>query len=455
MTTNDNPQFERRMTSPERVLLMMPLNVVMVAKIKGTVDVERLTSVLDSLRKRHTLLAVRVVIDENDIAWYVSDGVPEFTINTIPRQTEDQWLQTAVEECKTSFPIETGPLVRFSLLHSPERSDLVICAHHAICDGMSLTYLIRDILRQLSDPDREVEILPEPPAITRDTVPSPPPANFIARGVIGLFNKLWARQNIRFDSNDLKRLHQEFWDKNRAAGVLAWEFPVGETKALISRCRAENVTVNTALWTAFIAAQYDVQGNTESYRSSAGLTVSTRDKLTVPVGEAFGFYASSLTAQLEYDPRRTFWDSARIFHKKIGDSLAKTNIFRSLSAELLAPTLLDSLYFSKYGLIKSRLSDKLVRQMNWQGTSYGHAITNVGRMNIPTTYDQYQLDSVYGPLVYSDVNEKTIGVITVGDKVTFLMSYNESIVIPHMAEAIRDTAMDYLSNAVNYGPSHK
>jgi len=172
----------------------------------------------------------------------------------------------------------------------------------------------------------------------------------------------------------------------------------------------------------------------------------------VPVGEAFGFYASSLTARLEYDPRRTFWDSARIFHEKIGDSLAKTNIFRSLSAELVVPTLLDSLYFSKYGLIKSGLSDKLVQQMNWRGISYGYAITNVGRMNIPTTYNHYQLESVYGPFVYSDVNEKTMGVITVGDKVTFLMSYNETIVTPHTAEAIRKTAMDYLSNAVNEYP---
>ena len=185
MISNYNSELKRRMGGPERVLLMMPLNVVMVAKIKGTVDVERLASVLDSLRKRHALLAVRVVIDENDLAWYVTEGVPEFTINTIPRQAEDQWLQTAQEECKTSFPIETGPLVRFSLLHSPERSDLVVCAHHAISDGMSLTYLIRDILQQLAEPDREVEILPEPPAITRDTVPSPPSSNFIARGVIG------------------------------------------------------------------------------------------------------------------------------------------------------------------------------------------------------------------------------------------------------------------------------
>jgi NRPS condensation-like uncharacterized protein len=310
---------------------------------------------------------------------------------------------------------------------------------------MSLTYLIRDILQHLAEPGRAVEILPEPPAITRETVPSPPPANFIAKGVMGLFNKLWARQNIRFDSSDLKRLHRVFWEKNWDAGLLAWEASVAKTKALVSRCRAENVTVNTALWTAFLAAQYEVQGDAESYRASAGLAVSTRDKLTVPVGEAFGFYASSLTARLEYDPQQNFWDSARIIHERIKDSLAKTNIFRSLSAELLAPTLLDSLYFSKYGLTKSGLSAKLVQQMNWQGTSYGYSITNVGRMNIPTTYDQYQLESVYGPFVYSDVNEKTVGVITVGDKVTFLMSYNETIVSPRTAEAIKKTAMDYLS----------
>ena len=449
MITTYNSHLKRRMGAPERVLLMLPLNVVMATKIKGVVEVEQLAAVLDSLRKRHALLAVRVVIDENDMAWYVTEGVPEFTINTIPLQTEDQWQQTAVDECKTSFPIETGPLVRFSLLQSSDGADLVVCAHHAICDGMSLTYLIRDILQQLAEPGRAVEILPEPPAITSDTVPSPPSANFIAKGVMGLFNKIWARQNISFSSDDLKQLHQTFWDKNRDAGLLAWESSVAETQALVSRCREENVTVNSALWTAFLAAQYEVQGNTEPYRASAGLAVSSRDKLNVPVGEAFGFYASSLTAQLAYDPNQNFWDSARAVHEKIKDSLAKTNIFRSLSVELLTPTLLDSLYFSKYGLIKSGLSAKLVQQMNWQGTSYGYSITNVGRMNIPTAYGQYQLESVYGPLVYSDVNEKTVGVITVGDKVTFLMSYNETIVTPHAAEEIRKTAMDTLSKAVN------
>jgi len=38
-----------------------------------------------------------------------------------------------------------------------------------------------------------------------------------------------------------------------------------------------------------------------------------------------------------------------------------------------------------------------------------------------------------------------LGVITVGNTMTFLMSYNEAIVTSHTAEAIRDTAMAYLA----------
>jgi NRPS condensation-like uncharacterized protein len=441
-------KLKRRMTGAERVILMVPLNVVIVARVRGAIDGKQLATVLDRLRKRHALLAVRVVIGEDDMAWYVAEGVPGFTINTIPRQAETQWLQIVVEECKTAFPIETGPLLRFFLLHSPEKSDLVICAHHAICDGMSLTYLIRDILQHLAEPDRAVEILPKPPAITRDTVPSPPSFGLMARGFTGLLNKLWAAKKISFNSGDRKRLHRVFWEKNEGASVLAWESSEAETKALVWRCRQETVTVNTALWTAFLAAQYDVQGDAEPYRSRAGMAMSTRDKLNVPVAEAFGFYASSFSADLQYEPRRAFWDTARIFHERIRDSLAKTNIFQALSAESLYPALLDSMYFSKYGLMKSRLSDVLVKQMNWHEISYGYAITNVGRMNIPTDYDPLQLESIYGPFVYSDVNEKTMGVITVGDKATFLLSYNATIVEPRTAEAIRNRAMDTLKKAV-------
>jgi len=427
---------------------MLPLNVVMVARIKGDVDVAQLESVLDRLRERHALLAVRVAIDEDDTAWYMSEGVPEFEVRTIPRETDDQWIETAINECRTSFDIAAGPLVRFALVKSPQRSELVICGHHAICDGKSMTYLIRDILQYLTEPDKKVEVLPVPPPITADTVESPPRLNFIARWFLRLFNWKWAKKKIKFDASDLKRLHELFWEKNAGLNVLAWELSETETEALVSRCRKENVTVNSALWTAFLAAQHNIQEDRKPFRSQSGLAISTRDKLKVPVGEAFGFYASSLSTRLEYDSKMTFWDAARSIHEKIGTSLEKTDIFRMLVGESIHPTLLDSMYFSKYGLLQNGMSNKLLKRMKWDRLSIGYAITNVGKIDILTDYRTPKLEAVYGPLIYSDVNEKVVGVITVENKLTFVMSFNESVVDTLTAEKIKEATLKYILNAI-------
>ena len=79
------------------------------------------------------------------------------------------------------------------------------------------------------------------------------------------------------------------------------------------------------------------------------MAVNTREKLRVPAGESFGFYASSLTMKLPYSPKKSFWDNARRVHSIITKELAKTNLFRMPSSEQIHPTLLDSLYFRKYG----------------------------------------------------------------------------------------------------------
>lgn len=56
---------------------------------------------------------------------------------------------------------------------------------------------------------------------------------------------------------------------------------------------------------------------------------------------------------------------------------------------------------------------------------------------------------VYGPAVYSDVNEKLVGVITIGDRISFMMTYNENNVSTNNAEHIRDATIDHLSRAID------
>ncbi len=447
MSVDKNQKMTMRKMGGERIMFMIPFNVVMVAKVTGKIEAKDLSVVLEKLRNRHSLLGVRVVIDENNEAWYTSEGVPGFSIETIERESGNQWIQASIEQCKISFELERGPLIRFVLLNSTERSDLILCAHHLVCDGLSLTWLIRDILVHLSEPEKEVIILPEPPEINSDTVPSPPSPGKITNSVMEFLNEKWEKKNIRFTRSDMIELHAKFWEKNNHANVIAWESTVDETTSLISRCREEKVTVNTAVWTAFLLAQYEIQGSRERYRHKAGMAVNVRDKLKIPVGEAFGFYASSLNTQLKCNPKISFWEMARIFHDRIKTALAKTNPFQMITAEFMHPTLIDSLYFSKYGLLNNKLSGKLLQKMNWDKINYGFSITNVGKVNIPKSYGKLQLESVYGPLFYSDVNEKTVGVITIGGKLTYLLSYNEDNVNADNMEKIKKRFNHHIGEA--------
>lgn len=432
----------------ERVILMLPLNALMAARIQGTIEPGELRSAVESLRRRHALLAVRLVFEDDGAARYEAAGVGEIPVRVIDAVDSNSWLRAVRQELMTSFPIEEGPLVRFVLVRSPSHSGLVVAGHHAICDGISLTFLIRDVLEMLTNAGRQPEVLPLPPPIDHATVPDPPGTRLLERWLVGLLNRKWRKQGISFDQGDMERLHEKFWRRNGEPMVLAWDLAESATAALVERCRQEQVTINTALWTAFLAAQYHVQGDSEAFRSQAGMAVSTRDRLSVPVGDVLGFYASSLTAELKHEPGASFWDGARRIHGAILRALESADLFRMLTAEALHPTLLDSLYFAKYGLITSRMSSRLLSKMRWRGTSYGFSITNVGRVDIPTQYGSRTIESVYGPFVYSDVNEKVVGVTTVGGRMTFSLVCNAEAVGADVAMSIRDSTMARLEEAV-------
>jgi NRPS condensation-like uncharacterized protein len=440
----------------ERAMLMPPFNVVMAARLSTTLDSEEIRRAAERLRTRHALLAVRVQLDADGEARYCSDGVPELHVREVVAQSDDdlenQWLDEVMRECRTSFPLETGPLVRFVVVRGTAMTYLLVSAHHVISDGKSLTFLLRDVLEAVGNPTAEPARLPPPPPIDETTVAEPPRTPWIARLILKLMSRKWRKKGLRFDLDDRDSLQQAFWDKHTGATAIAWQLSPEQTAALATACRAEGVTVNSALWTAFLLAQREVQGDVPPHRRQAGMAVSTRDRLKVEVGEALGFYASSLNLELTVDSRASFWDAARQVQTRIGEALGKTQIFRMLAANALPSSLMDSLYFAKYGLIDDAMSTRMLKRLKWDRVSFGYSITNVGRGNIPTRYGAHRLDAVYGPFFYSDVNEKVVGVTTVGDVLTFSLTCNESAIGRDVAPRIREASLAHLEHACSARP---
>ena len=140
------------------------------------------------------------------------------------------------------------------------------------------------------------------------------------------------------------------------------------------------------------------------------------------VADSFGFFAASMTFRLPFQSKLPFWKMALKVHSRIRRSLDAENPFQLLVMELVHPTLADSLYFQKMGYINERLSHKMLKLAHWHKLYYGCAITNVGRLNIPDQYGPLNLEAVHGPVVYSDVNEKTVGVVTVAERLSISMT---------------------------------
>jgi NRPS condensation-like uncharacterized protein len=436
-----------RKIGAERTLLMVPINIVVTGRVEGAVTPKQVQDALDRLRARHLQLAVRVRFDDDGTGWYVSDDVPAVPVRIEPRVDDDSWLACAQAEYRKPFPIEKGPLVRCVLVRAEDRLEVLLVAHHVISDGMSLTFLLRDLLQAIAHPEDPVEALPAPPPIDATTVPQPPRTNLLTSWIMNLMNRKWAAKKIRFGETEMQTMHEVFWERNRDVHTAAHVLDETATAALVARCREEKVTVNAALWAAFLSAQDKVQRDDKPYRRRSALAVSTRDKLNVPVGEVLGFFASSLSVNLPDTSREPFWDSARAVHEAIKQELARTDLFRMLMADGVHPTLLDALYFQKLGMLNESLARKLLRKMSWHKVSYGYALTNVGRLDIPTEYGALKLNAVFGPSFYSDVDEKVVGAITVGGKLTLTLNCSEEVVGQGAAKALLETTVSILAEA--------
>ncbi|MFX0094603.1 MAG: condensation domain-containing protein [Candidatus Hodarchaeota archaeon] len=433
------------------------------------VTTKLLNLALQKLQKRHPLLRTRIEVDDKQIAWFTSERVPEIPIQVISRSSNDQLIQLCLGERKIPFSIEKGPLIRFILLQSSDFSDLVILGSHAICDGLALVYLTRDIMYHLGDPQREVELLPEPLSLV-DFLP-PKTANFLVKMLFNRINKKWEKDKVIFDEEDFQNIVQIYWKLN-SPGMFIWEISESQTSTLVERCRKEGVSVNTAILTAFAAAQYEIQGSTKPYLHKFGIAVNVRNRLTKPIGELLGSYASTIDPTLKYRPEKPFWDMTRTFQHKINQQL-KGNKFlnRTVFMKYLDQTFFPALVYwaygkdvspssSRYEKLSTFSNDKnnavasfaasLARSINLDSPTTGLMTTNLGRTIFPEKYGSLELANLMFLPGGSRTYEKILGIITACGKLNFTLSYLENVIDTSTMKKVKDKAMNHLKNEVGW-----
>jgi NRPS condensation-like uncharacterized protein len=459
-------KYERKVTGAERFFSHSPFSIVtMVARIKGNVSGEMLKNAVAKVQQRHVLLRVRIKEDDQHDPWFTSEGLQEIPIEIVPRKSKNDWINIHAEASKIPYEFETHPLIRFVLVQSPDVSELIILCHHIICDGMSLAYLARDLIVHLGDPSRAVEMLPAPEPITLENLPGDVSLSGLVNYFINKIKQNWAEEIVFFDQEDYRALTTTYWDHYHHE-ILSVELSEAETSALVALCRKEHVTVNTAITAAFSGAHSFVAGEAPHHARTA-IAASLRDRLPNSPGEAMGFYAQGFELKLKYNYKKSFWDNARRYHKKLRSNFTNKKVFGNLPMYLkMDSNIYAALNYKKLGALVfpdspryEKLSDfgkredvvvRLLQRAKMETLEtklLGPAITNLGRLDFPKTYGSLELDRLFMqpggafPLVHVDM---VIGAVTCGGKLSLVVEYAEEAVDTETMKKIKDKAIQYL-----------
>src|SRR5258708_22860517 len=138
----------------ERLFWLMdqkhPAHLTVTAEIKGITKVRDWRDALDAAQRSHPILSTSINRnEEGQPALYQANSAP-IPLRVVDGTVQGNWELEVDREMAVPFTPGQAPLIRSVLIRKPQSAVLILVAHHAIADGMSLVFLIRDLLQVLS-----------------------------------------------------------------------------------------------------------------------------------------------------------------------------------------------------------------------------------------------------------------------------------------------------------------
>jgi NRPS condensation-like uncharacterized protein len=458
--------FKKRLNQRERVHSKVPnSNISMIATILGDVSIDELKNVIKKMQLRHPILNAHLQPEGKELYLEANENL-EIPLLIINRTSDNQWKEEIIQQHKIPFRMERGPLIRFILLYSTEISDLIIFSQHTICDGMSLAYLARDIMVYLGNSTKEVKLLPPAPLVNEDNIPSDIKPNLMMRVFGKTINKKWEKNEIIFNYEDFYALHKVYYD-NYTYKAHLYELSKEDTQALITACRKNEVTVNTALMIAFAFAQNQSNPKTPKYLQNLSFAVNLRDLLKNPVLEQFGFFAGGMQFKFKYSDKQSFWEAVKTIHKKTTPTKAREKaLVSTLNAFILNSSIYDAQIFAAFGHLiqsnsqsydkiqlfindKKNIINKMIKKKLSKGFAMGQIMTNLGKTGFPEKFGDLVLKNLILMPSCSPYTELVLGVVTHGGTLSITLNHMEESISSKKILRIKERANQILMNAIN------
>ena len=303
-----------------------PLNFGTIATLQGELNIEDLRTALDAVQARHPLLRVCIKTDKKGIPWFRQSNSP-IRLNFIKQEHGTQW-EILEEQLSTAFNTQNGPLIRCTFIrHSKTEVSLITVFHHAISDGRSATFIMRDLLQSLTQINNNISSeLPTLPLLEYYGERIPTIKNY--KDIEELSNTAW--KTLQASANFFKHIGLPMGIKKTNNDIPLEEqsllieprfVEASVMKKIAAKAKKEEVTVQCVLNAALALAVVEDSPTRAIEATSCTQVLDIRERLVPPVGEDCGCFASGATSMHHLDVNSDFWPLTRDIKKSLQESL--------------------------------------------------------------------------------------------------------------------------------------
>lgn len=406
--------------------------VLQVARVRGPLREELVSTSLTALARRHPLLRARLHHHPAGSSLEVDEHPGPPPLRTLARTDDGQWMRVAEDELCRKFTPDDGALYRVVLVLDAEgrSSELVMVFHHVISDGISVMRFASDLLSICAASASGAEASAGPPLPMLPAVEELLPGSrswpgFLARQLLDVALGPKPAPIGYADHAPLEARRTRSIYRAVSGDRLV---------RLAKRCQEERTTIGGALNAALMVAAAEVFGLPTPSKANVSSAVSLRKACAPEIGpEHFGCYVTVLLTKHTIDPAGSFWDLSRDCKEQL-DAQIRAGRFQPKK-------------FSKRLLTTA--ADKVVQQGDRRRIfTLGYVVSNLGRLDLPQRHDPFHVEEMYfGTSRHAGDYALCLNVVTVFDKMFCAFGYESPLVSEESASRIVDRFIGLLDEA--------
>jgi hypothetical protein len=350
-----------------------PVHFTMVAEITGTLPVAAWENALAAAQQLHPLLSVSINLNEYNAPEFVTRPGVTIPLRVVKTTSKAAWITDLEHEAINRFHPASAPLIRAVLYEYKNKSAIALIADHAIADGRSLSFVIRDLLNATNE--KYAEPYAMPPSLDNYT---DLPKNMLSQFPV--------------NDADIALFGQQPQTVKRALQIQLLQLSPELSSQVIKRSKQEGTTVHGAISAALALASKAWKPQPIRLFSSS----SVRE--TLGAGETVCLYiGSGRVVPFDLEKIRSFWDIARYAK----ESLAGVSSEEGISEFVKAVS----------GLITGGVNAEGAAQFADTALANEYMISNIGVLPFESTFGKLNLDAVWGPITITGYKgSQTVGI---------------------------------------------